>query len=82
MSFVDIAGATYAYRSGADSEIIVDNIDWRIGEGEFHCLVGRSGCGKTTFLKVAAGLLKPTAGAVFIQGVQVLEPLWRGECAL
>ena len=74
MSFVDIAGATYAYRSGTDSEIIVDNIDWRIGEGEFHCLVGRSGCGKTTFLKVAAGLLKPTAGAVFIQGVQVLEP--------
>ncbi len=74
MSFVDITGATYAYRSGTESEIIVDQVDWSIGEGEFHCLVGRSGCGKTTFLKVAAGLLKPTSGAVFIQGAPVLEP--------
>lgn len=74
MSFLEIVGATYTYRSGADSEVVVDRIDWAIGQGEFHCLVGRSGCGKTTLLKVAAGLLEPTAGAVYIQGARVLEP--------
>jgi len=74
MSIVEIAGATYAYQSGPRSEIVVDRIGWTIGRGEFHCLVGRSGCGKTTLLKVAAGLLQPTEGAVYIQGAKVLEP--------
>lgn len=36
--------------------------------GAFHCLVGRSGCGKTTLLKLAAGLLRPDAGAVQFAG--------------
>lgn len=74
MSFVDIAGATYTYRNGTASEIVVDRVDWTIGKGEFHCLVGRSGCGKTTFLKVAAGLLEATEGAVYIQGAKVRAP--------
>jgi NitT/TauT family transport system ATP-binding protein len=71
MSFVDIAQATYTYQP---SEIIVDQVDWTIGEGEFHCLVGRSGCGKTTLLKLAAGLLQPTKGTILIQGAPVREP--------
>jgi len=74
MSFVDIKGATYAYQGGGNGEIVVDRIDWTIAEGEFHCLVGRSGCGKTTLLKVAAGLLTPTEGSVHIQGIRVVEP--------
>jgi len=73
-SFVEIAGATYAYQSGPAREIVLDHIEWAVGRGEFHCLVGRSGCGKTTLLKVAAGLLEPTDGAVYIQGAKVLEP--------
>jgi len=71
MSFVGIDKATYTYQR---SEIIVDRINWTIDQGEFHCLVGRSGCGKTTLLKLAAGLLKPTEGAIFIQGAVVREP--------
>ena len=43
-------------------------IDWAIDEGEFHCLVGRSGCGKTTLLKLAAGLLHPDEGPIALQG--------------
>ncbi len=74
MSFVQINHATYAYQGGQNSEIVVDGIDWTIAQGEFHCLVGRSGCGKTTLLKVAAGLLRPTEGSVYIQGSKVVEP--------
>ncbi|WP_448203894.1 ABC transporter ATP-binding protein [Azospirillum sp. sgz302134] len=71
MSFVSISRASYAVQSGVP---IVDGIDWTIPEGEFHCLVGRSGCGKTTLLKLAAGLLHPTAGEIRIRGGAVREP--------
>jgi NitT/TauT family transport system ATP-binding protein len=42
----------------------VQDADLEVEEGAFHCLVGRSGCGKTTLLKLAAGLLQPDAGRV------------------
>ncbi|MBP2292875.1 ABC transporter ATP-binding protein [Azospirillum rugosum] len=71
MSFVSIDSASYDVQPG---QSIVDRIDWTIPAGEFHCLVGRSGCGKTTLLKLAAGLLQPTAGAIRIRGNTVREP--------
>ena len=42
----------------------VDGANLEVEEGAFHCLVGRSGCGKTTLLKLAAGLLAPEAGRI------------------
>ncbi|MEJ5992664.1 ABC transporter ATP-binding protein [Ramlibacter sp. PS3R-8] len=42
----------------------VEGANLEVEEGAFHCLVGRSGCGKTTLLKLAAGLLAPNAGHV------------------
>jgi len=42
----------------------VDGASLEVEEGAFHCLVGRSGCGKTTLLKLAAGLLVPDRGEV------------------
>ncbi|WP_051340706.1 ABC transporter ATP-binding protein [Azospirillum halopraeferens] len=71
--FVTLEGARYTY----DREVIVDGVDWRIAHGAFHCLVGRSGCGKTTLLKLAAGLLAPTDGRVLIDGAAVREPSGR-----
>lgn len=53
---------------------VVRDVDWSIEEGEFHCLVGRSGCGKTTLLKLAAGLLHPDAGSVTLRGAEVRAP--------
>jgi NitT/TauT family transport system ATP-binding protein len=71
MTFLAIDRATFAFQS---TERVVDGIQWAIGQGEFRCLVGRSGCGKTTLLKVAAGLLQPTEGSIFIDGTEVLAP--------
>lgn len=49
----------------------VERIDLAVGSHEFVAIVGPTGCGKTTLLNVAAGLLKPTAGQALVFG----EPL-------
>lgn len=69
--FLDIQSAHFAYGDGVD---VVSGVTWTMEPGAIHCLVGRSGCGKTTLLKLAAGLLQPTAGAICILGNAVLAP--------
>ncbi len=53
---------------------VVNQVDWQIARGEVHSLVGRSGCGKTTLLKLAAGLLLPDAGSVTLDGQALRKP--------
>ena len=69
--FLDMSAIRFAYPGWPPT---VRDVDWDIAEGEFHCLVGRSGCGKTTLLKLAAGLLHPDEGSVRLQGKPVLAP--------
>lgn len=71
MSFLDMQGVSYTYPGWPS---VVQEVNWDIAPGEFHGLVGRSGCGKTTLLKLAAGLLKPDAGRVLLAGSPVLQP--------
>ncbi len=70
-AFFSVNGVSYAYADGTE---VLSAIDWHIPAGAFHCLVGRSGCGKTTLLKLAAGLLQPTKGQVQIEGHMVHGP--------
>jgi NitT/TauT family transport system ATP-binding protein len=63
--FLQFRSVTFGYPASAD---VVDHVDLTLAPGEVHCLVGRSGCGKTTLLKLAAGLLRPTSGQVLLQG--------------
>ena len=46
----------------------LSRIDLQVNEGEFVSLVGPSGCGKSTFLRIVAGLLRPTSGKLLIDG--------------
>ena len=71
MGFLDIQQVVFTYPGRTP---VVDGVDWRIAAGEIHCLVGRSGCGKTTLLKLAAGLLLPRSGKVLLQGKEIVAP--------
>lgn len=53
---------------------VLDHISFQVQEREFVCLVGASGCGKTTLLKLIAGLEQPTAGSVYLAGEEVEQP--------
>ena len=69
--FLDMRQVSYTFPGWPP---VVQRVDWDITAGEFHCLVGRSGCGKTTLLKLAAGLLRPDEGTVLLQGQALREP--------
>jgi iron(III) transport system ATP-binding protein len=54
--------------------IALDGVGWQAAAGETVCLLGHSGCGKTTLLRLIAGLESPTAGRVLLDGEEVSGP--------
>ena len=47
---------------------MLDDISFHVYEGEFLCIVGPTGCGKTTFLNVLSKLIPPSSGDIYIDG--------------
>ncbi|MGH3328780.1 MAG: ABC transporter ATP-binding protein [Streptomycetales bacterium] len=72
--FIEGDGLTMRYLTRRSSTLALDDITLSVAHREFVALVGQSGCGKTTLLRILAGLIRPTEGAVRVGG----EPLWRG----
>ena len=64
----------YPSASGGPDQIVFENVYMPIRRGEFVCLIGHSGCGKTTILNILAGLDQADAGAVLLDGKEVVGP--------
>lgn len=69
MSNIDIENLSFAYENG--NNLILKDISTHIDSGEFVCILGQSGCGKSTMLRLLAGLENPTEGAIFIDGKEI-----------
>lgn len=65
---------SYAYVDANESHLALEDVNLEIRDGEFLCLVGHSGCGKSTMLSLIAGLERPTKGEVLIDGKPISGP--------
>ena len=61
---IEINGVTKQYGPAGNSVLALDGISLTVERGEFLCMVGASGCGKTTLLNLIAGLDRPGAGTI------------------
>lgn len=67
---LDFRGVTcrFAGKPGQPDYTATENVSFSVGAGEFVSVVGPTGCGKSTILNAAAGLLKPSEGEVRVFG--------------
>jgi len=61
-------------RYSANAVPVFENISFDIHKGEFICVIGHSGCGKSTILNVLAGLEEPSGGVVIMDGREISGP--------
>ncbi len=65
---LEIKGLSKEYSLNSRPFLAIDNVSLSVGSGEFTAIVGRSGSGKSTLLNLAAGLLRPSAGSILLDG--------------
>ena len=63
-----------AQRAQRHDHVVFDAVSFGIEKGEFVCIVGHSGCGKSTILNIVAGLDRASSGYVFVAGREVNRP--------
>lgn len=69
-----VVNVSHAYAGVADTAPALAPVSFDVHDGEFVCIVGTSGSGKSTLLRIIGGLLRPTAGEVWLDGVRSTEP--------
>ena len=68
---IECRGVSFSYDGAAQA---LDGIDLNIEDGEFFCILGGNGSGKSTFAKHLNALLRPDAGTVLINGMDTSDP--------
>jgi len=71
---VDHVTKNFPAPAGSGEVCVFRDVAFAIAEGEFLTMVGHSGCGKSTLLNIIAGLERPTAGGVVLQGREIKGP--------
>jgi NitT/TauT family transport system ATP-binding protein len=73
-SVIAVRSLAKSYGTQPEPLRALEEIDFKIGEGEFVVIVGPSGCGKTTLLKILAGLIPASSGTALLRGTPILGP--------
>jgi len=74
MAFLEVQGLAKTFPARGETAAVFENVDFAIERGEFVCIVGHSGCGKTTILNILAGLDQASDGFVVMDGREVAGP--------
>ena len=77
---IEICGLHHSYGSGPRKLEILRGVDCAVPRGKWYCILGASGCGKTTLLNLVGGLEKPVSGSITVDKVDVCA-LSRNEAA-
>ncbi len=74
--YVKVENLVKKYPASGKNELLTvfENCSFGIEKGEFVCIIGHSGCGKSTILNILAGLDRATEGNIFMNGKEVLGP--------
>ncbi len=67
---IKIQNLSYMYNK---KDLILDNINLQINNGEAISIIGKNGCGKSTLLKLIAGIMKPSSGNIFIEDIDIYK---------
>ncbi len=73
-SIIEIKNLNVEFRSENQKVVALENINLNINKNEFICIMGVSGCGKTTLLNALAGFIQPTHGEILLKGNQIHSP--------
>lgn len=72
--FVSVENLSKVFSVKGEDLVVFEKVNIGIEKGEFVCIIGHSGCGKSTILNVLAGLDSPSSGAVIMDGKEVSGP--------
>jgi nitrate/nitrite transport system ATP-binding protein len=72
--YLELSNLTKIYPTSKGPAVIVRNFNLRIKKGEFVCLIGHSGCGKSTVLSMVAGLNDISDGGIILAGKELIGP--------
>jgi nitrate/nitrite transport system ATP-binding protein len=73
-AFISIEGIAKKYPAPGGETAVFEDLWLGMGRGEFVCVIGHSGCGKTTVLNILAGLDAPSAGTVIVDAQAIEGP--------
>ncbi len=73
---IEVVNVQKSFKKGDRQELLVlDDVNFRMYEGEIVAVLGKSGSGKSTLLRIIAGLIPPSGGTIYYRGKPVLQPM-------
>lgn len=72
--FLEVDHVSKVYTTPQGDYTVLEDVNLSVREGEFICVIGHSGCGKTTLLNMVSGFAHPTSGEVRLKGERITRP--------